>query len=108
MFAQAELGKPSSFRQPFGPFQQFSFGFQLCTPFDFGLDFFDQGYCFWCPDFKRGVHVRALPKTVAFQQASPIPKEGNKKAAAAGSPPATGWTRASRKPMRQDQRGIAA
>jgi hypothetical protein len=43
----------------------------LLTPrafFDFGHDFFDQGYCFWCPDFKGGVHVRALPKDLAFSR----------------------------------------
>jgi hypothetical protein len=70
----------STFHQPFGISKPHPLCLCLGTLFEFGLDFFDQGYCFWCTNFKGGVHVRALPKT-AFQQPSPISEEGNLKSA---------------------------
>jgi hypothetical protein len=76
----ADRPESSTFHQPFGISQPHPLCLCLGTLFEFGLDFFDQGYCFWCANLKRGVHVRALPKT-AFQQASPISEEGNLKSA---------------------------
>jgi hypothetical protein len=54
---------PSTFRQPFGLSQPHPLGLCLGPLFEFGLDFCDQGYCFWCLNFKGGVHMRTLPKT---------------------------------------------
>jgi hypothetical protein len=57
------IEQPSTSRQPFRLSQPHPLGLCLGTLFEFGLDFLDQGYCFWCLNFKGGVHVRALPKT---------------------------------------------
>jgi hypothetical protein len=56
------IDQPSTSRQPFGLSQPHPLGLCLGTLFEFGLDFLDQGYRFWCLNFKGGVHMRALLK----------------------------------------------
>jgi hypothetical protein len=56
------IDQPSTFPQPFGLSQPHPLGLCLGSLFDLGLDFLDQGYCFWWLNFKGGVHVRTLPK----------------------------------------------
>jgi hypothetical protein len=53
---------PSTFRRAFGLSQPHPLGLCLGPLFELGLDFFDQGDCFWCLNFKGGVHMRALLK----------------------------------------------
>jgi hypothetical protein len=66
------IDQPSAFRQPFWHLQQHSFGLCLGALFEFGLDLFNPGDCFWFLDLEGGVLARALRK-ITFSRLERFP-----------------------------------